>query len=53
MDGLALHQMRPQLQFDSHLFQRPARPASVWPDLHPGWTELDTTGRIVSQLNPF
>ncbi len=53
MDGLALHQMRPQLQFDSHLFQRPTRPASVWPDLHPGWTELDTTGRIVSQLNPF
>ena len=40
-DGLALHQMQRMLRFDSHLFQRPLRKLSPWPDLHPGWTELD------------
>ena len=42
-DGLAFHQMRPQLQFDTHLYQRPLKRASFWPDLHPDWLEYDQT----------
>jgi hypothetical protein len=41
LDGLAFHQMHRMLRFDSHLFQRPMKYASLWPDLHPGWTDLD------------
>lgn len=41
-DGLAFHQMaRHLLRFDSHLFPRPKRPASLWPNTHPGFAELD------------
>jgi hypothetical protein len=40
-DGLAFHQMRPQLRFDAHLFPRPLRRASFWPDLNPAWFDLD------------
>jgi hypothetical protein len=41
LDGLAFHQMNRLLRFDSHLFQRPLKRASFWPDIHPGWMELD------------
>ena len=41
LDGVAFHQMHQLLRFDSHLFQRPLKRASLWPDLHPGWKELD------------
>ena len=40
-EGLLFHQMRRMLRFDSHLFQRPLRRPSPWPDLHPGWLQLD------------
>lgn len=52
INGLALHQMQPQLQFDSRLFQKPLRQASVWPELHPGWKQLDTTG-VIDDLEIF
>jgi hypothetical protein len=45
-DGLAFHQMRRMLRLDSYLFKRPAQKPSPWPDLHPGWTELDRTGQV-------
>jgi hypothetical protein len=41
LQGLAFNQMRRLLRFDSHLFQRPLKRASIWPNLHPGFTELD------------
>jgi len=41
LDGLAFHQMRRLLRFDSHLFQRPLKRVSYWPNFHPGWTDLD------------
>jgi hypothetical protein len=41
--GLLFHQMRRMLRFDSHLFQRPLKNPSLWPELHPGWAELDGT----------
>ena len=41
LDGLAFHQMHRLLRFDSHLFPRPLKRASYWPDFHPGWTDLD------------
>jgi hypothetical protein len=41
LDGLAMHQMHRLLRFDSHLFNRPTKPVSLWPDFHPGWLELD------------
>ena len=40
-DGLLFHQMRRMLRFDSHLFPRPVRRPSLWPNLHPGWAQLD------------
>jgi hypothetical protein len=46
MDGLAFHQMRPLLQFDSHLFQRPVKRASFWPETHRNWLVLDRTGQM-------
>jgi hypothetical protein len=44
-DGLAFHQMRRLLKFESYYFRRPTRKASPWPDLHPGWVELDRAGQ--------
>jgi hypothetical protein len=41
LDGLAFHQMHRLLRFDSHLFQRPVKRVSYWPNFHPGWTDLD------------
>ena len=41
LDGVAFHQMNRLLRFDSHLFQRPLKRVSLWPDFHQGWTELD------------
>ena len=41
--GLAFHQMRPQLRHDVHLFHRPVRRASFWPDFNPAWLEFDQT----------
>jgi hypothetical protein len=41
--GVAFHQMRPQLRHDVHLFQRPLRRASYWPDFNPKWLEFDQT----------
>ena len=41
LDGLAFHQMHRLLRFDSHLFQRPLKRVSYWPNFHPGWTDLD------------
>jgi hypothetical protein len=40
-DALAFHTMHRLLRHDSHLFAKPTLPASTWPNLHPGWTELD------------
>jgi hypothetical protein len=41
-EGLAMHQLQKHfLHFDSHLFGRPTRPASLWPDHHSGWLQLD------------
>ncbi len=40
-DGLAFHQMNRLLRFDSHLFHRPSRPPSRWPEFHSGFDELD------------
>lgn len=39
--GILFHQMRRLLRFDSHLFQRPLKRPSLWPDIHPGWMQLD------------
>ena len=47
-DGLFFHQMRRQLRFDSRYYQRPSARVSPWPDLHPGWLELDQTGQTNS-----
>jgi hypothetical protein len=44
-DGLAMHQMRTQWRQDVHLFHRPSKRASFWPNLHPDWTEFDQRGR--------
>ena len=44
-DGLFFHQMRRQLRFDSRYYQRPSARVSPWPNLHPGWLELDQTGQ--------
>ncbi len=50
LEGLAFHQMHRMLRFDSHLFSRPLKPASVWPDLHPGWADLDT--KVLTETLP-
>jgi hypothetical protein len=42
-DGLLFHQMRRILRFDSHLFRCLQQRPSCWPDLHPGWAEIDRT----------
>lgn len=44
-DGLAFHQMRRMLRHESYFFRRPTQSPSPWPDLHPGWIELDRTGQ--------
>ena len=41
LDGVIFHQMRPQIRHDAHLFERPMRRASFWPDLHPSWISFD------------
>jgi len=41
LEGLAMHQMHRLLRFDSHLFPRPLKRVSYWPNFHPGWTDLD------------
>jgi hypothetical protein len=41
MDGLAFHQMHRLLRFDSHLFPKPTKRASFWPNGHPSFVELD------------
>jgi hypothetical protein len=41
IDGLAFHQMNRMLRFDTHLFPRPIKRVSYWPNFHPGWAELD------------
>ena len=41
--GVAFHQMRPQLRHDVHLFHRPLRRASFWPDFNQAWLEFDQT----------
>jgi hypothetical protein len=41
MDGLAFHQMNRLLRFDSHLFPKPTKRASFWPNGHPAFVELD------------
>jgi len=51
-DGLAFHQMQPQLQFDSHLFQRPLRRASFWPDFNPDWLAFDQAHKTRSLPRP-
>jgi hypothetical protein len=43
--GLAMHQMQPQLAFESHYFRRPLKRASFWPDLHPEWLRHDQEWR--------
>jgi hypothetical protein len=43
--GLAMHQMQPQLAFESHYFQRPLKRASFWPDQHPEWLRHDQEWR--------
>jgi hypothetical protein len=45
--GLAFHQMRPLLRFDSHLFPCPEQRASFWPDFHADWMQLDRTGQML------
>jgi hypothetical protein len=40
-EGLIFHQMQRNLRFDSHLFDRPAKKASLWPNHHPGWQQMD------------
>jgi hypothetical protein len=45
-DGLAMHQMRRLLRFDSHYFPRPSIRPSPWPGLHEGWLKLDRTGQV-------
>lgn len=41
LDGLAMHQMHRLLRFDSHLFPRPTKRASFWPDHNPAFADLD------------
>jgi len=43
VEGLVMHQLQRQLRFDTHLFPRPTRPPSLWPNHHPGWAQLDRT----------
>jgi hypothetical protein len=40
-EGLVFHQMQRNLRFDSHLFDRPTKKASLWPDHHPDWQQMD------------
>jgi hypothetical protein len=40
-DGLLFHQMHRLLRFDSHLFPRPSRRASFWPEHNSAFAELD------------
>lgn len=40
-DGVAFHQMRNQLRPEAHLFQRPLKRASFWPETHPEWLTFD------------
>lgn len=51
--GVAFHQMRPQLQFDSHLFPRPLRRTSFWPALLPAWLDFDQTGNASELPRPI
>jgi hypothetical protein len=44
-DGVAFHQMRPQMRPEAHLFQRPMRRAPFWPDIHPEWRNHDQAYR--------
>jgi hypothetical protein len=44
--GVAFHQMRPQLSFDAHFFQRPLRRASFWPDINPAWIDMDRRYKV-------
>ena len=46
--GLAFHQMRRMLRFESRYFQRAVERVSPWPDLHPGWAELGRNGQTDS-----
>ena len=40
-----MHQMQPQLAFESHYFRRPLKRASFWPDQHPEWLRHDQEWR--------
>ena len=51
-DGLGMHQMRPQWRQDVHLFHRPMKRASFWPNLHPDWTEFDQRARAGNLPRP-
>ena len=41
LEGVIFHQLQNHLRFDSHLFNRPVKKASFWPDHHPGWGQMD------------
>src|ERR1035437_6989380 len=43
--GLVMHQMQPQLAFESHYFRRPLKRASFWPDHHHEWLRHDQEWR--------
>jgi hypothetical protein len=45
-DGLAMHQMRVQWRQDVHLFHRPTKRASFWPNIHPDWLGFDQRGEV-------
>lgn len=48
-DGMIFHQMQQHfLRFDSHQFDRPSKPASLWPDHNPDWAQLDEHARDVT-----
>jgi hypothetical protein len=51
-DGLAMHQMKPQWRQDVHLFHRPSKRASFWPNIHSDWTEFDQHGRAGDLARP-
>ena len=51
-DGLAMHQMRAQWRHDVHLFPRPLKRASFWPNAHPDWIQFDQLGRAGNLPGP-